>query len=95
MEQGIDLHLTVRRLRCVSPDCPQQTLVERFPGWLRMYARRTERLTQRMRRVVFEIGGEAGRRVLRCFQIQTSGDTLIRLMRATATYGCSELTIGH
>lgn len=93
MEQGIDLHLSVRRFRCVNPDCPQKTFVERFPGWLAVYARRTERLTQRMRRVAFEIGGEAGRRVLRCFQIQTSGDTLIRLMRATPTVQVSNIRI--
>ena len=29
------------------------------------------------------MGGEAGRRVLRCFQIQTSGDTLLRVLRRT------------
>ncbi len=83
VEQGIDLRLTVRRFRCVNLGCPQKTFVERFPSWLAVYARRTERLTQRMRTVAFEIGGEAGRRVLRCFQIQTSGDTLIRVLRRT------------
>ncbi len=83
VEQGIDLHLTVRRFRCINPDCPQKTFVERFPGWLAVYARRTERLTQRLRTVAFEVGGEAGRRVLRCFQIQTSGDTLLRVLRRT------------
>ena len=81
MEQGLDLQLTVRRFRCVHPECPQKTFVERFPGWLALYARRTERLTRRLRTVAFEVGGEAGRRILRCFQIQTSGDTLIRIMR--------------
>ena len=91
VEQGIDLHLTVRRFRCVNPDCPQKTFVERFPGWLAVYAHRTERLTQRMRTVAFEVGGEAGRRVLRCFQVQTSGDTLIRLIRATPTIWVSDL----
>lgn len=48
-----------------------------------MHARRTERLTQRLRNVAFEVGGEAGRRLLRWFQIETSGDTLIRIMRRT------------
>ncbi|MEO8392151.1 MAG: ISL3 family transposase [Chloroflexota bacterium] len=91
VEQGIDLHLSVRRFCCVNPDCLQKTFVERFPGWLPVYARRTERLTQRMRRVAFEVGGEAGRRVLHSFQIQTSGDTLIRLMRATPTIQVSNL----
>ncbi len=83
VEQGIDLHLMVRRFRCVHPECPQKTFVERFPGWLAVHARRTERLTQRLRTVAFEVGGEAGRRILRCFQILTSGDTLIRIMRRT------------
>jgi len=82
-ENGIDLWLTVRRFRCRNLECQQQTFVERFPGWLAVHARRTQRLTQRLRTVAFEVGGEAGRRILRCFQIRTSGDTLIRIMRGT------------
>lgn len=41
VEQGVDLRLTVRRFRCVNLGCPQKTFVERFPGWLAVYARRT------------------------------------------------------
>lgn len=83
IDYGIDLYLTVRRFRCQNPNCPQKTFVERFPGWLAVHARRTERLTKRMREVAFEVGGETGKRILRWFQIATSGDTLIRIMRQT------------
>jgi hypothetical protein len=39
-----------------------------------------------MREVAFEVGGETGRRILGWFQITTSGDTLIRIMRQTVLY---------
>lgn len=78
LEQGVNLWLTVRRFRCLNLECRQKTFVERFPGWLAVYARRTERLTRRLRNVAFE-----GCRILRWFQIETSGDTLIRIMRRT------------
>ena len=50
-------------------------------------------LNPAMQHVAFEIGGEAGRRVLRCFQIQTSGDTLIRIVRRTALVQVDEARI--
>ena len=82
--QNVRLQLTVRRFVCLNPVCPKRTFAERFPDWLPVYARRTERLTQVMRRVGFEVSAEGARRIFRCFQIITSGDTVLRIVKQTA-----------
>lgn len=83
MGQGVYLELTVRRFRCLNPACPKKTFAERFPDWLPVYAHRTCRLTQVVREVGFETSAESGRRVLRWFKIQISGDTLLRIVKLT------------
>jgi transposase len=82
--ENVRLQLTVRRFRCANLACSQKTFVEQFPDWLPVYARRTERLTQVMRRVGFEVSAESARRIFRCFQIITSGDTVLRIVKQTA-----------
>jgi len=82
--QNVRLQLTVRRFVCLNTVCPKKTFAERFPDWLPVYARRTERLTQVMRRVGFEVSAESTRRIFRCFQIITSGDTVLRIVKQTA-----------
>lgn len=77
------LELTVRRSRCPNAACAKKTFAERFPDWLPAYARRTNRLTEVLRRVGFEVSAESGRRILRWFKITTSGDTLLRIVKRT------------
>ncbi len=81
--QNVGLQLTVRRFVCLNLYCTKKTFVERFPDWLPFYARRTERLTQVMRRVSFELSAESARRIFRCFQIISSGDTVLRIVKQT------------
>ena len=81
--QGVYLELIVRRFRCLNSECPKKTFTERFPEWLPAYARRTLRLTHVMRDVGFEVSAESGRRVLRYLRINTSGDTLLRIVKGT------------
>ena len=83
MGQGVRLYLWVKRFRCLNPVCSQQTFVEQFPDWLPTYARRTTRLTEVLRQVAFEVSAEAARRLLKHFQIEVSGDTLLRIIRQT------------
>lgn len=80
---GVRLHLQVKRFRCRNLRCPQKTFVEQFPDWLPVYARRTTRLTEVLRHIAFAMSAEAARRVLRHFQVVTSGDTLLRIIRQT------------
>lgn len=78
--QNVRLQLTVRRFVCPNPHCPKKT----FPDWLPAYGRHTQQLTQVMRQVGFEVSAESARRIFRCFQIITSGDTVLRIVKQTA-----------
>lgn len=82
--KSVRLCLKVRRFLCVNPSCPQRTFVERLADWLPAYARYTPRLNTLVRQVGIEVGGEAGRRILRYFNLAVSGDTVLRRVRETA-----------
>ena len=77
------LVLRVRRFCCSNSACPKKTFAEQFPEWLPAYARCTTRLNTLICQIGFEVGGEAGRRILQYFKVITSGDTLIRRVRQT------------
>ncbi len=82
--QTVRLALQVRRFRCLNAVCPRQTFVEQFPDWLPVYARRTTRLTELLRWVAFEVGGETGQRIVKHLKITASADTMLRVIRQTA-----------
>lgn len=82
--QGVCLELTVRRFRCLNPQCPKKTFAERFPDWLPTYARRTERLSELVRHIGFEVSAESSRRILKWIRINLSGDTVLRVVKKTA-----------
>jgi transposase len=82
-QYGVRLELQVHRFRCCNQACPRRTFVERLPELVPFYARRTQRLTARLRAISFEAGAEAGARIGRHCGIQTSGDTLLRVLRQT------------
>lgn len=71
----------MRRFLCTNPSCSKQTFAEQFPEWLPAYARHTTRLNLLIRHVGFEVGGEAGRRILRYCKVPVSGDTILRRLR--------------
>lgn len=77
----VRLQLNVRRFRCSNEACPRRIFAERLPGLLSAQARRTVRLTAKLTRIGFGLGGEAGGRLASGFEIATSPDTLLRLMR--------------
>jgi transposase len=78
---SVVLNLTVRRYFCDNPDCERCTFVERMPGAIETYARRTARLVASQREVGFLAGGETGAKIVRKLALPTSPDTLIRLVR--------------
>lgn len=82
-QRGVRLELRVHRFRCHNQVCLRRTFVERLPELVPFYARRTQPLTARLRAVGFEAGAEGGARIGRHFGIQTSGDTLLRVLRQT------------
>jgi len=77
----LDLH--VRRFFCLVPQCPRQIFVERLPGVVAPFARRTLRLDQVVRLIGFALGGEGGARLARALGLTLSPDTLLACVRAT------------
>jgi len=77
------LLLRVRRFFCDAPACPKRTFAERLPDLAPLRARRTPRLTRSLRDIGFANGGEAGARLAVRLRMRTSGDTLLRILRAT------------
>ncbi len=76
------LDLQVRRFRCSAPECPRRVFAERLPAALPR-VRRTARLAEAQCHIAFSAGGEAGARLASHLAMPVSGDTLLRLIRAT------------
>jgi transposase len=79
---AVSLRLHMRRFFCDAADCRRRIFAERLPEVAPAYARRTARLTEVLRAVGFAAGGEGGVRLLLALALQTSADTLLRLLRA-------------
>src|SRR5262249_22090149 len=71
----------VRRSRCATPACPRQTFTERLPALAPCHAQRTDRLTETVRVLGSEAGGEAGARMATRLRMPLSGDTVLRMLR--------------
>lgn len=82
--QTLRLKLHVKRFRCLNAACPRRTFVQRFPELLALHAQRTERLSETLRRLGLELGGEAGARISRVLGTPYSADTLLRIVRRTS-----------
>lgn len=76
----LQLKLLVRRFRCDNQDCPQKTFVERLDlvGW---YQHKTKRLTESLHQIGYKLGGAGGAALLSALHMQSSGDTLLRLVK--------------
>jgi transposase len=77
------LRITVRRFRCRTAGCTRSIFCERFPAVLAPHARTTSRLTEAHTAIGFAAGGEPGRRLAERLAVPTSGDTLLRRVKAT------------
>jgi transposase len=76
----VRLHLVVRRFFCDNQMCQRKTFAEGFQALAAPYARRTNRLADRQRKVGLALGGEASSRLLSQLGRPVSGDTVLRLM---------------
>lgn len=79
---AVRLELHIRRFFCPNPECTRQIFTERLPSVVAPYARRTTRLTDLFTLIGFALGGEAGKRLVAGMGLETSPDTLLRLIRA-------------
>lgn len=78
----VTLRLRVRKFFCDECSCPRKIFAERFDQLVAPYARRTDRLAQRLTTLAFELGGEGGARVAAWLGWDNlSPDTLLRLIR--------------
>lgn len=76
------LRCSTRRFRCAAPDCPRRIFAETLPDLARRHARGTPRLDATLVKVGMECGGEPGQRLCGQLGINTSGDTILRRLRA-------------
>jgi hypothetical protein len=78
----VRLELHVRRFFCQNKAWKRQIFTERVPSVVAPYARRTMRLTDLFTLTGVALGGEAGKRLVDGMGVETSPDTLLRLVRA-------------
>jgi transposase len=78
---AVRLELHVRRFFCQNTACTRQIFTERLPNVVAPYARRTMRLMDLFTLIGFALGGEAGKRLVDGMGLETSPDTLLRLVR--------------
>lgn len=78
----VHLELSVRRFYCRNTLCRRRTFAEPLPTLVAPWARRTRRLAGAQATVGVACGGEAGTRLLQHLAMPTSGDTVLRLVRA-------------
>jgi transposase len=84
-EHQVVLRVQVRRFVCATPGCARWTFTDDRSGLTTRSARRTLRLTVRLRQIGLALGGQAGARLAQQQQLPTSPDTLLRLIRASVT----------
>ena len=78
------LHLRVRRFRCANRDCRRRIFAER-PALTQPKARRTLRRREIQQQIGLVLGGEPGSRLAGRLAMPVSGDTLLRLIRASGS----------
>ena len=88
---AVRLELHVRRFFCQNKECLRQIFTERLPSVVAPYARRTTRLTDLFTLVGFALGGEAGKRLVDGMGVETSPDTLLRLVPRNKRARCPRL----
>jgi len=77
---AVRLLLTSRRFFCDLAGCSQRIFTERLPATAAPSARRTIRLTAALDALGLALGGEAGARLAARLGMQTSGDTVRRVV---------------
>jgi transposase len=81
---AVRLQLRVRRFFCQNQACTRRIFTERLPGVVAPSARRTTRLTDLLTLIGFALGGEAGNRLVERMGLETTPETLLRLIRIQA-----------
>lgn len=83
MGWAVRLQLHIRRFFCLNKECARQIFTQRLPSVVAPSARRTTRLTDDFILIGFALGGEAGKRLIEGMGLESSSDTLLRLLGST------------
>jgi transposase len=82
----VELHLQVRRFRCLTVGCSRQTFAEALPAEVaRRSARRTSRLDGLVGHLGVALGGRPAAGLAHRLMLPVSRDTLLRVLRRRAT----------
>ncbi len=73
-----------RKFRCTNNFCPQRVFTERFPGYVRPWARKTLRASDQLCAVGLALGGRGTQRLAPLLGLQVSGQTVLRFVMARA-----------
>ena len=74
------LSVNAYEFQCDNPDCDATTFVENVNGFLSYYNRMTERCADFICTLAMETSCEGAARICRAMNLQTSGDSIIRLL---------------
>ncbi len=80
-EHAITIKLRARRMFCDNDLCKRHVFTERLPGIAAPWARKTTRLADRLRTVGLTLGGSAGVRLARKFELVASRNTRLNVIR--------------
>jgi transposase len=78
---SVEITLYARRFLCTNVDCRQKTFVERWPGIVVPYGRRSERLDTVVSFLAQSVGVRSSHRVLKRLQANASLWSILRVLR--------------
>jgi transposase len=82
---AVRIELTCRKFFCDNRDCQRRIFAEAIPTVAARYARKTERLADALRELVYLVGGEAAAKIARAFGLTVSPDALLASLRKVAS----------
>jgi transposase len=77
----VRLKLRCRRFYCLSVECNRKIFAERLPKVVRPYGRQTGRLHDTLAIIGHALGGQAGSRLADRMGLESSPDTILRMVR--------------
>jgi transposase len=77
--------LQTRRFYCRVRDCPRRIFTQRLPAVTLPYGRQTCRYHEALLAIGYALGGEAGRRLAMQLGIDSSADTILRVISRSAS----------
>jgi transposase len=80
----VTLSVHARKFRCMNDSCPQRVFAERFPGYVRPWARKTQRVGDQVCAMGLALGGRGSQRLAPLLGLHVSDQTVLRCVMASA-----------